>query len=333
MRVVSDFLYLFFRLKCYPDNYSPCRLDEKPREAWSYYYGSTYNPHPRKRLRKEVQRYDYQVIFNDKSVSELVCRGVSLRLPRYFGEVEPSEDYAQKISTIFKADEGLNKIILKPVMGHAGRGIDVAYRSGPEIVVKTKTSVVPLGDYQLQNTVIIQEYIQQHPRLAAISSSSVNTIRLVTLWTKAGETILISAAMRFGVGNAHVDNWSSGGIAVGVDHHSGKLMEVAFDKHGNRFHNHPDTRHAFLGFQLPYWEEIVEIATKLQKAANFYRLIGVDVAITDHGPILIEMNANPDIVFQEQTAGPLLRDPRVLQEFFEYGLLYNEAQLRLVKPR
>jgi hypothetical protein len=137
--------------------------------------------------------------------------------------------------------------------------------------------------------------------------------------------------MRFGVGNAHVDNWSSGGIAVGVDHHNGRLMEVAFDKHGNRFHNHPDSKQAFLGFQLPYWEETVEIAMKLQMAANFYRLIGVDVAITPDGPILIEMNANPDIVFQEQTAGPLLRDPRVLQEFFEYGLLYNDAQLRLIK--
>jgi Sugar-transfer associated ATP-grasp len=329
--VVSDFLYIFFRLKCYPDNYSACRLDEKPRETWSYYYGSTYNPHPRKRLRKDVQRYDYQVIFNDKSVSELVCRGVGLRLPRYFGELEPTEQYARKISTIFMSNEGMNKIILKPVMGHAGRGIDVAYRSGSEIVVKTGASVIPLNDYRLQSTVIVQEYIQQHSRLAAISSSSVNTIRLVTLWTKAGETILISAAMRFGVGNAHVDNWSSGGIAVGVDHHTGRLMEVAFDKHGNRFHVHPDSKHAFLGFQLPFWEETVAIATKLQEAANFYRLIGVDVAITDDGPMLIEMNANPDIVFQEQTAGPLLRDPRVLREFAEYGLLYNDAQLRLMR--
>lgn len=327
--VVADLLYIFFRLKYYPDNYSPCRLAEKPREAWSYYYGSTYNPHPRKRLRKEVQPYEYQVIFNDKAVSELLCRGVGLSLPRYFGEIEPVEQYARKIDAIFAANESLKKIIIKPVLGHAGRGIEVAYRSGSQIVVKTGAGVVPLQDYRLQGRAIVQEYIQQHPRIAEIASSSVNTIRLVTLCTKSGEVILVSAAMRFGVGNAHVDNWSSGGIAVGVDHHTGRLMEVAFDKHGNRFRVHPDTQQAFLGFQLPFWEETVEIATRLQTAINVYKLIGVDVAITPDGPILIEMNANPDIVFQEQTAGPLLQDRRVLQAFFEYGLLYNDAQLRL----
>jgi hypothetical protein len=185
----------------------------------------------------------------------------------------------------------------------------------------------------LQGRAIVQEYIQQHPKIAEVSSSSVNTIRLVTLWTRSAEVILVSAAMRFGVGSAHVDNWSSGGIAVGVDHHSGRLMEIAFDKHGNRFLNHPDTRQVFQGFQIPYWQEAVEIATKLQTAVNCYKLIGVDVAIAPDGPILIEMNANPDIVFQEQTAGPLLRDRRVLQEFSEYGLLYNDAQRRLIEAR
>ncbi len=329
--VLVDFVHLFFRLKCYPDNYSPCRLHEKPRQSWSYYYGSTYNPHPRKRLRRQVQRYDYQVIFNDKAVSELICRGVGLRLPRYFGDLEPSGPYQQQINAIFNDNEGLNKIIMKPILGHAGRGIDVAYRTESGILVKKRTSIVPLKEYELPGPVVVQEYIQQHSKIAAISASSVNTIRLVTMWTSSGEVILVSASMRFGVGNAHVDNWSSGGIAVGVDHHSGRLMEFAFDKNGNRFKQHPDSKLAFVGFELPYWQEIVEIAATLQRAANFYRLIGVDVAITGDGPILIEMNANPDIVFQEQTAGPLLRDPRVLRAFSDYGLLYNGAQRRLVE--
>jgi predicted ATP-grasp superfamily ATP-dependent carboligase len=256
---------------------------------------------------------------------------VGVALPRYFGELETSDQYAQKINAIFKNNVGLKKIIIKPITGHAGRGIEVAYYSGSEIVVKTGSGVVPLDNYRLKGSAIVQEYIQQHAKIAEISGTAVNTIRLVTLWTKSGDVILVSASMRFGVGNAHVDNWSSGGIAVGVDHHSGRLMEVAFDKSGNRHLRHPDTQFAFLGFQLPYWEETVAIAKQIQTAANFYRLIGVDVAITPDGPILIEMNANPDIIFQEQTAGPLLRDPGVLQAFSDYQLLYNSKQLQLAK--
>src|SRR5690606_899382 len=147
-------------------------------------------------------------------------------------------------------------------------------------MVRAGATRMPLRRYVLPGDAIVQEYIRQHPGIAAISGCAVNTVRLLTLRTRAGEVPAVSAAMRFGVGNAHVDNWSAGGVAVGVDHRSGRLMECAFDKRGHRFERHPDTQFRFAGYEVPFWPQVLQMAEEVQRGLDFYRLIGVDVAVT-----------------------------------------------------
>jgi hypothetical protein len=329
--VASDLLYIFFRLRCFPDHYSPCRLDEKPREDWHWYYGSNYGPIPRERLQREVQPPGYRAIFNDKVLCEVVSRGLGVPLPRYLGELRPSDDCVARVTAMLAQESAPRKIIIKPVTGSAGRGIVAAYRDDSGIVVDTGKAVIPLSRYRPEEPAIVQEFVPQHPAISAIAPRPVNTIRVLTLCTRSGEILVLSSSMRFGVGSATVDNWSAGGVAVGVDHRTGRLMDTAWYKDGTRCHAHPDTGFRFEGFQVPFWDEVLALAKRVQRGLAFYRLIGIDVALTPAGPVLIEMNARPDFVFQEQTAGPLLRDPRVLQAFGEYGLLYNGPQRRLLR--
>jgi glutathione synthase/RimK-type ligase-like ATP-grasp enzyme len=76
----------------------------------------------------------------------------------------------------------------------------------------------------------------------------------------------------------------------------------------------------------------MEIASKIQQACPFYCLLGMDVMLhADGSPVLIEVNANPDLIFQEQTSGPLLADTQILQAFGEYDLLVNTHQKNLLK--
>ena len=329
-QVAKDLLYVFFRLKYYPDNYAPCRFWEKDRSIWSYYYGSSYHSYARHKLRKEVQSYEHQVIFNDKSVSEQLCKGMDVQMPTSYGFIDPAGDCRGMVETIFR-DTGLNELIIKPILGHAGRGIILAVNRADGIVIKTKRSECNLAEYEFKDKSIIQEIVTQNSAIAEISNASLNTIRLISLLTRSQEVIILSASMRFGVGNAFVDNWSAGGIAVGVDYSNGTLMETAYDKHGGQYYEHPDSKVVFNNYKIPCWDDVIKIAHKVQEACPFYKLIGVDVAISKNGPVLIEINANPDIVFQEQTAGPLLQDKRILSEFAKYDLLVNDYQKSLLK--
>jgi hypothetical protein len=329
LQVIIDLLYIFFKLKTFPDNYSPCRLWELDRELWKYYYGSSYHPYQRKKLRKEVQQYAYQILYNDKSVCDQLCKGIGIKLPVTFGIIKPKDDYHKKIQDVFR-DSGAEKLIIKPIMGHAGQGIILAIKNGSKITIRTKNTEIELNDFILKDISIIQEILTQDDRISSLSSSSINTIRVVTMYTKSNDVIVLSSSMRFGVGNSYVDNWSAGGIAVGVDHKTGMLMKIAYDKYGNMYEQHPTSKKIFNGFKIPMWDQIIEIALRTQEYNYFYKLLGMDIALTKEGPALVEINANPDLIFQEQTAGPLLKDNRILVEFAEYDLLVNHYQEKLL---
>ena len=62
-QVLRDLLYIFFRLKYFPDNYSLCRLWEKERTQWAYYYGSIYDAYQRSQLRCSVGKKKYEELF------------------------------------------------------------------------------------------------------------------------------------------------------------------------------------------------------------------------------------------------------------------------------
>jgi hypothetical protein len=331
MQVMKDLLYIFFKLKYFPDNYGVCRLWEMDRKQWSYYYGSSYHPFQRAKLRKEVQPYEYLILFDDKEICEMLCRGINVKLPKYYGAISPGMDYINEIKKIIKTTD--KRIIIKPVRGQAGQGIAIAYREGDSYVIREKQKEYRLEDFKLIDRSIIQEVIEQNSEIAKISSTSVNTIRVVTLYTRSDEVIVISANMRFGVGKSYVDNVSAGGIHVGVDYATGTLKKLAYDKHGNRLTEHPTTGVKFEGYKIPHWNEVKQMALNVQKSFPFYKLLGLDVALTDEGPVLIEINPNADLVFQEQGAGPILADARVREEFNKYDLLINKYQKALVSEK
>lgn len=330
-QVVKDLLYIFFVLKYYPNNYSVCRFWEMDRKFWPYFYGSSYDPYQRKKLRKEVQRYEYVILFDDKEVCEYLCRGIEgIKLPKYYGVIAPDMDYRHAIEKSLSSAGDGEKIIIKPVQGHAGQGITLAYISDGGIKVRAGDIEKELSDFKLKTRSIMQEVVVQDDTVSKISSGSVNTIRVVTLYTKSNEAMVLSVGMRFGVGDSFVDNVGSGGIHVGVDPVTGKLMKTAYDKQGNRFLRHPTTNTEFDGFQLPEWDEVVKMSLDIQKSCPFYKLLGLDIALTRDGPVLIEVNPNGDLVFQEQGSGPLLKDKRVRDEFRKYDLLINDQQKNLL---
>jgi len=336
IKVLADLLYVFFVYKYYPENYGPCRFWEKDKNEWRFYYGSSYDPYQRQKLRKFVQRADYRILYEDKELWQQFAMGLQVSLPRYFGVVDPGGSYKEKIKTIL--DEKHNgRIIIKPVTGRAGQGIVLARRTANGIEIKTASQIkmasqsYALDDFKLLERSVVQGFIEQHPAVASIAASSVNTIRLVTLWTMDDDVILVDAYMRFGQDESFVDNVSAGGISVAIDTSTGTLTEYAFNKMGKRFAKHPVSGVVFNKFQIPMWDEVVEMAKVIQKACPFYRLVGCDVAVTESGPVLIEVNAEPDIVALEQRCGPILSDKRVYDEFNKYNLLINKYQKTLYR--
>jgi hypothetical protein len=329
LRIAYDLLELFFLYKTFPVHYGIYRLWEVEKSQWKYYYGSHLQPYPRLTLRNTVQPPEYDILFRDKEVCELLCKGIGVSIPYTYGLISPDQNYKERIDSWFQnIDE--DSLIIKPLKGNAARGIVLAKRINKKIIIQSKTGITPLSEFKLSDAAIVQRIIKQDRRMSAFSPASLNTIRVVTMYTKNESIIVLATLMRCGIGDAFVDNWSAGGIAVGIDKETGHLNKHGFDKEGSRYTEHPTSKVMFEGFRVPEWQGIINLATKIQRAFPCYRILGTDIALQENGePVLIEINGTPGFHLLEAACGPLLRDEQNLKAFGEYNLLVNKFQREL----
>jgi hypothetical protein len=327
----ADLLELYYRYKLPPEAYYLCRLWEVKKSDWKYYFGSPYREPQRSRLQQKVQPAEYQILFADKSVCEKLCKGVGVKMPRTLGIIGPDQNYKEKIPYLLNQSPE-QKFIIKPIKGRGGGGIVLARKNGNEILIQLQNKTITLNEFNLLEESLIQEAILQDKRMSLFSPYSVNTIRVVTMYTKTDFVIIVAALFRCGIGESYVDNWSAGGVAVGIDIEAGKLQRFAYDKNGIRYTEHPTLKVKFENFVIPEWQAIIDLSKKVQTAFSCFRMLGLDIALRENGePILIEINDVPDLLGQEQMCGPLLKIDKNLRAFGEYDLLINKYQRELYR--
>lgn len=166
---------------------------------------------------------------------------------------------------------------------------------------------------------VVQVGLEQSKTLSAINKSSVNTIRLYTLFKRDGSVKLYSVILRMGINGAKVDNASSGGITVGVEN-DGRLKQYAYNAKGVRFDRHPTSGVHFNQYVIPNFDKAKALVMK--QALNFphFRIISWDVAIDKNDePVIIEANLKfGEIDFHQLNNGPLFGDDteEILKEVF-----------------
>lgn len=166
---------------------------------------------------------------------------------------------------------------------------------------------------------LVQRRLNQHEGLAAINSSSVNSLRLYSVLRPNGEVKIYSSVLRMGVGNIKVDNYASGGIACGITP-DGKLRKYAYDKKGNKYQKHPTSGIVMEGYEIPSYQDAVALVKKVHPMIAHYRSVSWDVAINEEGvPVLIEGNfCRGGIDLLQLCNGPLYGDDTIdiLNEVF-----------------
>ena len=187
---------------------------------------------------------------------------------------------------LFALCRNSTQLIGKPLEGSSGQGIQKYlpedWKDGPEAFLK-KLKADGIG--------ILEEIVIQHPKMASLCPTSVNTCRIATLMGDKQQGI-VYAFLRIGNGKV-MDNVDCGGMAARIDLDSGKLLTVGADKQGNTFIKHPMTNTSIIGFTIPFWEEAKAMCLKAAEKVPQMRFIAWDVAITENGPTFIEGNSFP----------------------------------------
>lgn len=205
-----------------------------------------------------------------------------------------------------------NAVFLKvATSSHGGKGVFFLTGANKETDFWKHSS-------SISNDLVVQEPIVQHEQLNRINSSSVNTIRALSVLHESGVKIY-SCILRMGINGAKVDNASSGGITCGIDS-SGKLRKYAYTSAGTRFEEHPNSKIRFEGFEIPGFDKMQELIPLLHCQIPHFRMVSWDIAIQENGePILVEANlCNGELDFHQLNNGPLFGDDtqRILCEVF-----------------
>lgn len=161
-------------------------------------------------------------------------------------------------------------------------------------IFKYTSSEVDLDNFLAEykdKPVLMEAFIQQHPTLAAINPSSVNTVRLIAV--KRGTTVrFLGAGLRCGGAGQFVDNFHHGGAAYPIDLETGIITGRGADLAGNPLLCHPTTGCIMPGLQIPHWNMLTNMIHEAALRSEHIGYVGWDIAITPDGVELIEGNTN-----------------------------------------
>lgn len=204
--------------------------------------------------------------------------------------------------------------IKKATDSSGGSGVYLIEKSECENYRQTVQKVIS----KISGDIVIQKRIIQHKAMSELNRTSVNTIRILTL-LKEDDVKICSSIVRVGKPDSKLDNFSSGGMAIGVTP-SGKLKKYAYFSSGERIEKNLSTGIPFEGFQLPSFDETIALVKKAHMYVPNFRLVSWDIAIREDGtPILIEANLSDGGLGSHQlNNGPLFGDDtrEILDEVF-----------------
>lgn len=199
----------------------------------------------------------------------------------------------------------------KPAGGQLGQGIfSLKVSEGKIFVAGKETKSDDTIDLLLSNDYLVQDRLVQHEALKRLNDSCFNTIRLQTVQTPEGDIIPFGPVLRIGKKGCEVDNWAKGGICVGIDMNTGKLMDKGFLKpaYGTVVTKHPDSGIVFEGYEIPFFKEAVKVACSAHSQLFHSHSIGWDIAITPNGPAFIEANGLWEISLIQAAHGGLKKE-------------------------
>lgn len=164
---------------------------------------------------------------------------------------------------------------------------------------------------------IIQEFAEQSTALKTLNPSSLNTIRIMTYLRPDGVHVL-SSVLRIGQPGSATDNYSGGGIIVGVKD-EGNLKSIGYTKNGNILYKTPSNIR-FEGFQIPNYAEILKMVDAMHPIIPYFKMVSWDIGMDKmDAPIFIEFNTyNQNIDLHQIANGPLFGT--FADEILELGL-------------
>lgn len=261
------------------------------------------------------RRDDIRVV-DDKLATKEVLKKTGIKTPRVYGAIMTSRELKDfdwnklPISFVVKPDHGFGgegvmvlrasekqkEFLKKPIEQRIwlkGDGEEVSFENLKSHILDILDGKFSLAG--ISDVAFFERKIVLHPDLKKYVYKGIPDVRVI-VFNKVPVMAMLRLPTRISGGKA---NLAQGAIGVGVDVATGVTTHaiVKLPKRAELI-VHPDTGQKLVGFQAPFWEEILKMSIEAQLACGL-GFVGVDIAIDrKFGPEILELNARPGLEIQ-----------------------------------
>jgi len=198
-----------------------------------------------------------------------------------------------------KATLERTEIVIKPSGLCGGAGV-VFLKEATEGLLKEEFKKIP-------KLMVVQEAIKQHPKMAELNPTTVNTVRLTT-YMNGSEVVPLAALIKIGNAGVRVDNYKHGGHILGVNL-DGKAQTWALNVERQRVTVLPTGIDLSQGMEIPGFDNVIKTAVKAHYQTPRMKTISWDIAIDETAEaVIIEANFGGDWRMHHAVTGSLFGD-------------------------
>ena len=302
LKIVREY-YLLKKQRCLHWNeYYDYEFERQPEEFKNNFLGVT----EQGVYLELLNPFKYYILARNKYIAHFLLENAGITVPQLYCFYNPENgdntdyniscDLKTTLQALKKKD--VRKCVVKTSEGSHGDSVfavkDIVYTDSDAVLKISDEKEIMLSDLLQKLPLLFEEKIEQSKQFSEFNASSINTVRFMTVLMPSGEAKVIATFIKIGREGAFVDNAGSGGnVDAGVNPETGELYG-AIIYNGFRktiaINNHPDSGACLNGVTIQNWKSICDRVCCFQQRFPFLKAVGWDIAVTEKGPVVIEIN-------------------------------------------
>ncbi len=258
----------------------------------------------------------WAAVVNDKPTLTAMLKGLGFPIPTTQAIVHPDRTFGDAFT--LRTPDDIRRFLREdadyPIFGKPfdsacslGTANIASFDYAEDALVLSDGKAVSLDDFigqikKFDSKYIFQTLMRTHDSLIPIIGERVSTVRMFVLADEEGCELLRASWKIPGHENGADNFWRTGNILAGIDVETGKIgRTLRRTKTGTEpITNHPLTDASFEDLVFPEWQAMREVVLKAAPNLPGCHFQGWDVALTDQGPILVELEGDGGDPIMEQ---------------------------------
>ena len=302
LKVMRDYITLYRAKGLTPEEYYEFEFEKRSEEFRHDFLGLN------------EQRYyldllnplKYFSLARNKYIAHKMLENTGVRTSELYCYYQPEATYAENMECAGDIDgvlrilktKGTRSCVIKTTESSHGDNIlviqNIDCQENDALLTRFDGQQMLLSSVLSNEPLIFESLVRQTDQFAAFNASSVNTVRFMTALYPNGSAKVIATFIKIGRAGRCVDNAGGGGnVDVCVDVATGEIRyAIQFDgwHRVQEIDCHPDSGNPLNGVVIENWESIKAEVIRFQQAFPYCKVAGWDIAITDEGPVVIEVN-------------------------------------------